>query len=342
MQTPSTPTSRTASPTRSSACSPSGTADRRDGAAPATVAGKTGTTDASIDTWFVGYTQQRATAVWVGDDPTVTNGRQAQEPQRPHGSAVTSTAPSSAPRSPRRSGPRSCRTAIKGTDTGRLGQPAVDRCSAAAGTAVPRRHGQVRSAEAFGILAGAGFSARLGSPVDSGAPTGTVGSTTPGAGATASDGDDRDDPPEQRQRRRHEADGQPDEDEAEARPATAVEDAPGRSSPAPVLGRPADDADGRGRSAVSGDDGPCQTASCRRTSAATRPPSARPFVRGCTAFITRPIAAGPSAPAARTSATASATMPPAPRRTAARAGSPRAPPARRSPASASSGRPAAL
>jgi membrane peptidoglycan carboxypeptidase len=30
-------------------------------------AGKTGTTNGSIDTWFVGYTPQRSTAVWVGD-----------------------------------------------------------------------------------------------------------------------------------------------------------------------------------------------------------------------------------------------------------------------------------
>jgi membrane peptidoglycan carboxypeptidase len=32
-------------------------------------AGKTGTTDNSMDTWFVGYTPQRSTAVWVGDNP---------------------------------------------------------------------------------------------------------------------------------------------------------------------------------------------------------------------------------------------------------------------------------
>jgi membrane peptidoglycan carboxypeptidase len=30
-------------------------------------AGKTGTTNGSVDTWFVGYTPQRSTAVWVGD-----------------------------------------------------------------------------------------------------------------------------------------------------------------------------------------------------------------------------------------------------------------------------------
>src|SRR5437763_10050387 len=30
-------------------------------------AGKTGTTDGPYDTWFVGYTPQRSTAVWVAD-----------------------------------------------------------------------------------------------------------------------------------------------------------------------------------------------------------------------------------------------------------------------------------
>jgi membrane peptidoglycan carboxypeptidase len=38
-------------------------------------AGKTGTTDDSKDTWFVGYTAQRSTAVWVGDNPNPTDGK---------------------------------------------------------------------------------------------------------------------------------------------------------------------------------------------------------------------------------------------------------------------------
>jgi membrane peptidoglycan carboxypeptidase len=38
-------------------------------------AGKTGTTDNSWDTWFVGYTPQRTTAVWVGDDPNTLDGK---------------------------------------------------------------------------------------------------------------------------------------------------------------------------------------------------------------------------------------------------------------------------
>jgi membrane peptidoglycan carboxypeptidase len=37
-------------------------------------AGKTGTTDGPYDTWFVGYTAQRSTAVWVGDPGSVVNG----------------------------------------------------------------------------------------------------------------------------------------------------------------------------------------------------------------------------------------------------------------------------
>jgi membrane peptidoglycan carboxypeptidase len=37
-------------------------------------AGKTGTTDGPYDTWFVGYTAQRSTAVWVGDPGRTVNG----------------------------------------------------------------------------------------------------------------------------------------------------------------------------------------------------------------------------------------------------------------------------
>ena len=37
-------------------------------------AGKTGTTDGPYDSWFVGYTAQRSTAVWVGDPGRTVNG----------------------------------------------------------------------------------------------------------------------------------------------------------------------------------------------------------------------------------------------------------------------------
>ncbi len=38
-------------------------------------AGKTGTTNGPYDTWFVGYTAQRSTAVWVGDPGKVVDGK---------------------------------------------------------------------------------------------------------------------------------------------------------------------------------------------------------------------------------------------------------------------------
>ena len=38
-------------------------------------AGKTGTTDGPYDSWFVGYTAQRSTAVWVADPGHVVKGR---------------------------------------------------------------------------------------------------------------------------------------------------------------------------------------------------------------------------------------------------------------------------
>lgn len=38
-------------------------------------AGKTGTTDGPYDSWFVGYTAQRSTAVWVGDPGRTVHGR---------------------------------------------------------------------------------------------------------------------------------------------------------------------------------------------------------------------------------------------------------------------------
>ncbi len=41
-------------------------------------AGKTGTTDGPYDSWFVGYTAQRSTAVWVGDPGRVVHGSEAR------------------------------------------------------------------------------------------------------------------------------------------------------------------------------------------------------------------------------------------------------------------------
>jgi membrane peptidoglycan carboxypeptidase len=45
----------------------SGTASRTLGTFPRPIAGKTGTTDKNIDAWFVGFSPQLTTAVWMGD-----------------------------------------------------------------------------------------------------------------------------------------------------------------------------------------------------------------------------------------------------------------------------------
>ena len=152
------------------------------------MAGKTGTTDESIDTWFVGYTHARATAVWVGYDPTVTNAAKRKSLNTLHvigghnygGQSIfgaTIAAPIWA---------QIMQAAVPGTDTSDWDDPPSSMLGSS-GNGVPDVTGK-SIADAFGILSDAGFSPRLGNPVDSGAPKGTVGSTTPGAGATASDG----------------------------------------------------------------------------------------------------------------------------------------------------------
>jgi membrane peptidoglycan carboxypeptidase len=52
-----------------------GTAQGINGQVPGNLAGKTGTTNESLDTWFVGYSKQRTTAVWVGDPTQYKRGK---------------------------------------------------------------------------------------------------------------------------------------------------------------------------------------------------------------------------------------------------------------------------
>jgi hypothetical protein len=79
------------------------------------------------------------------------------------------------------------RTAIKGTDTGDWENPPS---SMLAGQGVPVPDVRGRSiGEATGILTGAGFQVRVGSPVDSPYPLGSVGSTSPSGGDQTSPGD---------------------------------------------------------------------------------------------------------------------------------------------------------
>jgi membrane peptidoglycan carboxypeptidase len=172
----------------------SGTAQDVNGIVPGSVAGKTGTTDSSVDTWFVGYTKQRTTAVWVGDPTLHGKGKRAHRISLNnrtiggtgygHVFGATIAAPIWA---------GIMKTAVRGTDTSDWDNPPGSMFGNSGSTASPEL--QVPDVtgkslgEAFGILNGAGFSPRVGGSVDSSIPAGFVASTSPGAGSSASDGD---------------------------------------------------------------------------------------------------------------------------------------------------------
>jgi membrane peptidoglycan carboxypeptidase len=156
------------------------------------IAGKTGTTDGSRDTWFVGYTRERATAVWVGDtvepwqrtrkgktqERRSLNGRKIGGRQYGTVYGATIAAPIWAD---------IMRTAVRGTDTGGWDNPPA---SMLVGQGVPVPDVRGRSiVEAFGILRGAGFDPRIGRPVGSDQPAGSVGATSPSGGELSEPGD---------------------------------------------------------------------------------------------------------------------------------------------------------
>ena len=170
-----------------------GTAQGIDGIVPGHVAGKTGTTNDSVDTWFVGYTRQRATAVWVGD-PTLhgspKNARRTSLNGRTiggHGYGEVFGATIAAP-----IWAQIMKVAVQGTDTSDWDAPPGDMLGSSGSTApqqtgVPDVTGQAIG-DAFNALQSAGFSPRLGGPVNSNQPAGTVASTSPAAGAGADPG----------------------------------------------------------------------------------------------------------------------------------------------------------
>ena len=171
-----------------------GTATNVNGQVPGAVAGKTGTTNNSVDTWFVGYTKQRTTAVWVGD-PTQyprgkstyrksLNGRTIGGKGYGHVFGATIAAPIWA---------GIMRTAVQGTDIGDWDPPPGSMfgrsgSTASEGSDVPDVTGK-SIGEAFVILAQAGFRPRVGGSVDSDVPAGFVASTTPDAGTNVGEGD---------------------------------------------------------------------------------------------------------------------------------------------------------
>jgi membrane peptidoglycan carboxypeptidase len=174
---------------------PHGTATNINGLVPGHVAGKTGTTNNSVDTWFVGYSKQRTTAVWVGD-PNIykKSGRTYARKSlngRTIGGRSYGTVFGATIAAPIWAG--IMRTAVQGTDTGDWDDPpgsmlGRDGSTASLGSDVPDVTGK-SIGEAFAILAQAGFQPKVGGSVDSDAPAGSVASTDPGAGTSANDGD---------------------------------------------------------------------------------------------------------------------------------------------------------
>jgi membrane peptidoglycan carboxypeptidase len=174
-----------------------GTATNINGQVPGHVAGKTGTTNESVDTWFVGYSKQRTTAVWVGDPTIYTSGkRQFRKSMNQHHASIggrsypndifgaTIAAPIWA---------GIMKTAVQGTDTSDWPGPPSSMLGGSGSTAsrgsdVPDVTGKSIGA-AFAILAQAGFAPQVGDSVDSDVPAGFVASTDPGAGSGASAGD---------------------------------------------------------------------------------------------------------------------------------------------------------
>jgi membrane peptidoglycan carboxypeptidase len=157
------------------------------------IAGKTGTTDSSVDTWFVGYTRQRATAVWVGDSVelfqhthkggkvskrTSLNGRKIGSRQYGSVFGATIAAPIWAD---------IMKTAIKGTDLSDWDNPPSSMLRGS-GVSVPDVRGR-SIGEATAILTSAGFQVRVGQPMDSNQPLGTVADSSPTGGDLTSPGD---------------------------------------------------------------------------------------------------------------------------------------------------------
>lgn len=165
-----------------------GTAARL-GQQPFPAAGKTGTTDASRDTWFVGYSRQRATAVWVGDPTLYSRGKNKplerkvlqdrtindQYYRAVYGATLAGVVWEGIMRTaqeglPDRDWPRPPGRMLKGN-----------------GKRVPDVRGRSID-EARGILEAAGFKVSVGDPRDSSEQAGRVAGTSPGGGSMSAPG----------------------------------------------------------------------------------------------------------------------------------------------------------
>ena len=258
-------------------------------------AGKTGTDDEFKNAWFSGYTPNLASSVWVGNpDSTM--------PMR----AITVN-------NKNRRGLRrdAARADLAARDEGCAGQPTDPKLPIRTGRRVarradhdPRLAGQ-DPVDAAATLTEAGPVSphRRATQVTSSQPPGKVDTTVPAAGTSVYAGqsvkmlDEQRNPAAQCAAHRHSAGvvaarrhpirlcepiGNHDGDAEPDRHADT--EGPSRSSQSPS------------RTRAQAGNPPEPYASWRFTSAATRPPSARPATSGFTTFMTAPIACGPLAP----------------------------------------------
>jgi membrane peptidoglycan carboxypeptidase len=151
-------------------------------------AGKTGTSDQSGNTWFVGYTRSLSTAVWVADPNSYPDSRLASH-QRPlhnikirgkyYGIVYGATIAGAIWRD-------YMKQAVKGRNNGGWNDPPGSMLQGF-GRRVPNVVGQ-NVGQATAALTGAGFQVSVGGIVPGPAPAGTVARTSPDPGQLISDG----------------------------------------------------------------------------------------------------------------------------------------------------------
>jgi len=168
--------------------SPGGTGVHIGGLPGRPASGKTGTTNSSVDTWFVGYTPQLSTAVWVGDPHTYGTGRNAGRRSMNgrtingvhYGSIFGATL----------AGPiwkKIMMAALQGKPVEHF-KAADSKLTKSPQTTVPNVNGQSIQ-NAIQTLKAAGFDTTVASKlVSSQYPAGTVASTSPSGGSQTSSG----------------------------------------------------------------------------------------------------------------------------------------------------------
>jgi len=144
------------------------------------VAGKTGTTDGNADAWFVGYTPELATSVWVGFP-------QSRTPMMPPTTRVTVTGGTW----PAQIWQLFQSTALASTPASTfpaVQAPAPSTTTTTVGPALPNVVG-MRIGDAQRVLFDAGYQVRTDSAPSRQYPPGTVLSQSPGGGTPASPGE---------------------------------------------------------------------------------------------------------------------------------------------------------